>query len=341
LSTLDVALGEAKKVASSLVGGAVEVDRLVTAGRNSRIWRVRSGERIFALKQYPSRLNDPRDRLSTEVGALRLMERYAVDRVPRVLGVDSEHGYTLLSWVEGSNVTEVQDADIDAAIIFLTAIHGLRATPWAAEQPPAAEACLCGREIERQIEGRLARLRNVTPEEQELFDFIDNSLSERLAMESRNARYRVAAAGLAFEAELPQEWRSLVPSDFGFHNSLRRQDGSLAFLDFEYFGWDDPVKLAADILLHPGRPLLSPQRRRFRKAATRLYGGDPAFAHRLSAYLPLFGLRWVLILLNEFIPERWQRRVLAGETGSWNEVKARQLASAREFLASLPEKLED
>jgi hypothetical protein len=52
-------------------------------------------------------------------------------------------------------------------------------------------------------------------------------------------------------------------------------------------------------------------------------------------------LRWVLILLNEFIPERWQRRVLAGETGSWHGVKARQLASAREFLASLPEKLED
>src|ERR1700680_1391707 len=46
------------------------------------------------------------------------------------------------------------------------------------------------------------------------------------------------AAGLAFDAELPQEWRSLVPSDFGFHNSLRRPDGSLAFLDFEYFGWD-------------------------------------------------------------------------------------------------------
>jgi hypothetical protein len=341
LSTQDGALVEAKKVASSLVDGAVEVDHFVTAGRNSRIWRVRSGEKMFALKQYPSRLNDLRDRLSTEVGALRLMERYAIERVPRVLGVDSEYGYALLSWIDGSDVTEVHDADIDAAVIFLTAIHDLRATPWASEQPPAAEACLSGREIERQIEGRVARLRNVASDERELFDFIGNSISERLGTESRNAQHRAAAAGLAFEAELPQEWRSLVPSDFGFHNSLRRPDGSLAFLDFEYFGWDDPVKLTADILLHPGRPLLPPQCRRFRKAATRLYGGDPTFAHRLSAYLPLFGLRWVLILLNEFIPERWQRRVLAGETGSWNGVKARQLASAREFLASLPEKLED
>ena len=57
--------------------------------------------------------------------------------------------------------------------------------------------------------------------------------------------------------------------------------------------------------------------------------------------MPLFGLRWVLILLNEFIPERWQRRVLAGDTGSWAEAKARQLSRAREFLAALPEKLEE
>jgi hypothetical protein len=340
LSTTDGALAEATAIAQALVGDEVVVSRLVTGGRNSRIWRVACGKRAFALKQYPSRRDDPRDRLSTEVGALRLMERYRIDTVPRVLGVDGEHGYALLSWIDGNDVAEVSDSDIDAAIVFLTAIHGLRAAPWAAEQPPAAEACLCGREIAQQIQGRLAGLLDAARGEHELVDFIDNSVALRLAVESSKARHAVTAAGLAFDAELPQEWRSLVPSDFGFHNSLRRPDGSLAFLDFEYFGWDDPVKLTADILLHPGRPLEPPQRQRFRRAATRLYGGDPAFAGRLSAYLPLFGLRWVLILLNEFIPERWQRRVLAGETGSWSDVKARQLAHARAFLASLPGKLE-
>jgi Phosphotransferase enzyme family len=341
LSARDGGLVQATEVACALVGGAVEVTRLVTAGRNSRIWRVRSGEQDFALKQYPSRRDDPRDRLPTEVGALRLMERCRIDTVPRVLGVDGKHGYALLSWIDGSNVTEVGDADIDAAVAFLSAIHALRATSWTAEQPLAAEACLCGQEIEHQIEARLTRLRQVGGKERELIDFLDHFVSYRLSGASQQARARMAAAGLDFTAELPQEWRSLVPSDFGFHNSLRRNDGSLAFFDFEYFGWDDPVKLTADILLHPGGALLPPQRRRFRQAAARLYGDDPAFKRRLSAYLPLFGLRWVLILLNEFIPERWRRRVLAGEAGSWSDVKARQLARAQEFLASLPEKLED
>ena len=82
------------------------------------------------------------------------------------------------------------------------------------------------------------------------------------------------------------------------------------------------MKLTADILLHPGQALLPRQRKRFRQAALRLYASDQGFAGRLWAYLPLFGLRWLLILLNEFIPERWRRRVLAGEAGSWSEAKA-------------------
>ena len=145
---------------------------------------MRSGEREFALKQYPSRRDDPRDRLATEVGALRLMERHGIDSVPRVLGVDGERGFALLSWIDGRDVAEVSDADIDAAIVFLAAIHGLRAAPWAAEQPPAAEACLYGGEIERQIEGRLARLRDAARDERELVDFLDNSVAPRLAVES-------------------------------------------------------------------------------------------------------------------------------------------------------------
>lgn len=330
----------AAEVASALLGRVVSVARLATGGRNSRIWYVRGGSGSFALKQYPSRRDDPRDRLSTEVGALRLMERCCIDVVPRVLGVDGERGFALLSWIDGGAVTTVGDAEIDSAVAFLAAIHGSRGAPGAAEQPLAAEACLSGAELERQLAARLSGLQKVAANETELVDFLEHSFAPQFAARSHEAQRRIGAAGLAFGAELPQEWRSLVPSDFGFHNSLRRPDESLAFVDFEYFGWDDPVKLTADILLHPGSTLAAPQRARFRRAATQLYGGDPGFAARLAAYLPLFGLRWVLILLNEFIPERWQRRVLAGDEGSWSEAKVRQLARAREFLLSLPDKVE-
>jgi hypothetical protein len=339
LPTIDEGLAQATEVARALVGSAVELSRVFGGGRNSRIWQVRSSAGVFALKQYPPRRDDPRDRLSTEVGALRLMEEHRVDTVPRVVGVDDQHGYALLSWINGREVVDIDDNDIDAAVEFLGAIHRLRAAPCSTSQPLAAEACLSGREILRQIEERLMRLRNVTSPETELVDFLQYSFAPSFANWSSAARISASEAGLDFDGELPQEWRSLVPSDFGFHNSLRRSDGSLVFVDFEYFGWDDPVKMTADILLHPGRTLPSAPGARFRQAATRLYGvDDPGFTRRLSAYLPLFGCRWVLIMLNEFIPELWRRRTLAGDSGSWSEAKTRQLGKARDFLKALPEK---
>jgi hypothetical protein len=335
VTATDGSLAQATAVARALVDDEVEVSSLATQGRNSRIFRVCCATRVFALKQYPSRQDDPRDRLATEVNALRLMERYRIETVPRVLGVDAERGYALLSWLDGISIGTISDADIDAAIAFLHAIHGLRTTPWAGQQPLAAEACLRGEEIVRQIGGRLTRLKEVATNEPELSDFIGFYLSPQIEAAIHEAREQVRSVGLDFAAELPQEWRSLVPSDFGFHNSLRLSDGTLAFVDFEYFGWDDPVKLVADIMLHPGHELQASQRKRFRELAVSLYGADEGFAHRLSAYLPLFGLRWVLIVLNEFIPERWQRRVTAGETRSWNDVKAYQIARARALLNSL------
>ena len=333
-------LTQAREVACGLVGAPVEIEHLLAGGRNSRIYHVRSGAKEFALKQYPSRGDDPRDRLSTEVGALTLMERYRIDVVARVAGVDRERGFALLSWIDGVPVTEISGTDIEAAARFLAAIHALRTTPWAKEQPSAAEACLSGAEIERQIMARLAHLRDLRGED-DLARFLNHTFGPALEREIVKAKSRVKAAGLDFAADLPQEWRSLVPSDFGFHNSLRRRDGSLAFVDFEYFGWDDPVKLSADIMLHPGKPLAPVRCRHFRELAVGLYGSDPSFAARLDAYLPLFGLRWVLILLNEFIPERWQRRILAGARQNWADAKAEQLTRASEFLTAFPAKVKD
>lgn len=336
----DPSLAAAETVAAALAGVPVRLEHLSRGGRNSRIYRVRAGQYTYALKQYPARQSDPRDRLATEVGALRLMERHGIDCVPRVVAVDCDRGYSLLSWLEGTAPAQIDDGDIDTAVAFLAAIHALRLSAEASGQPDAAEACLSGAEIERQIDQRLARLRESCECDPEVLDFLAGSFRPLRQEFAASARARIGQVGLDHAADLPQTLRSLIPADFGFHNSLRADAGSLAFLDFEYFGWDDPVKLTADILLHPGWSPTPAQRRRFRRAAEQLYGTDPSFARRLDAFIPLFGLRWVLILLNEFIPERWSGRRLAGESETWAAAKARQLGRARALLASLAEYVE-
>jgi hypothetical protein len=142
------------------------------------------------------------------------------------------------------------------------------------------------------------------------------------------------AMGASFAVPLPLTARTLCPSDFGFHNALRGPTG-LTFIDFEYFGWDDPVKLTSDFLLHPGMQLTESLRRRFATEALRVFGADGRFAPRLSLLYPLFAVRWCLILLNEFLPERWATRVHAGAELEWQQAKQRQLQRAGHLLESI------
>ena len=50
----------------------------------------------------------------------------------------------------------------------------------------------------------------------------------------------------------------------------------------------------------------------------------------------LYALRWTMILLNEYLPNRWQRRVLAGFRGERSLVLRRQLDKAAAMLDPLP-----
>ena len=40
----------------------------------------------------------------------------------------------------------------------------------------------------------------------------------------------------------------------------------------------------------------------------KLFSDDPYFEERLNASMPLYGMRWALIVLNEFLPEMVQKR---------------------------------
>ena len=102
--------------------------------------------------------------------------------------------------------------------------------------------------------------------------------------------------------------------------------GSITFLDFEYFGWDDPAKLAADTILHPGMNLGSNLRHYTARKFHEIFAGDPDFTRRLSRSLPLYGLRWCMILLNVYLRD-------CGSIAANNEQKRVQLQKAQDMLA--------
>jgi hypothetical protein len=330
-AALDAA-GDLQGVAERLLGAPAAL-AAAAGGGNNRVWRVESRRGLCALKSYPRQAADPRDRLGAEYGALSFLATHGVECAPHPIACDRSQNVALYGWVEGERVVEPTECDIDAALEFIALLKGLSRAPDAMRLPLASAACLSYGAVAAQIGARLYRLRRSTEGQDDIELFLEAEFAPACAALSGRASAMLEPA--EEDRELAPAFRVLSPSDFGFHNMLRRPDGALAFIDFEYFGWDDPAKLAADFLLHAGHDLGPELASRFEAGMRALFSSDPCFGQRLDALRPLFGLCWVLILLNEFVPERFARRAYAGAASDAASVRARQLQRARDLLLRL------
>lgn len=324
----------ARSIAEGLAGRPICEMAPVRRGGNSRVFRISTESGLLALKIYPSRAEDARDRLGVEIAALDFMHARGIDQVPRLVAADPTRNAALLEWIDGKPVEAAMETDVDAALAFLGRLHAARNHSSARALAPASEACLSAAELERQIQRRCARLIEIGGDKPILADFLADDLLPACHAQTAAARDVYRQVDLAWDADLDAGRRTLSPSDFGFHNALKRPDGRLVFLDFEYFGWDDPVKLTCDMLLHPGMALADGLKLRFLAGARELFGDDSSLASRLHALYPLFGLRWCTILLNEFLPEKWALRKHAGASDAV-AAQSRQLAKSRSLLQRL------
>lgn len=305
-------------------------------GGNSRIYRVETPTRTYALKYYAPSPPGTRNRLEAEVAALRFFAKHSLPQVPAVYG--SEDRFALYDWVEGSIPNDITRVDVDSAADFIARFPRLSQLPEAAAFGNAAEACLSLQELLTQIDRRLVRLREVAANESALHDFLESEIAPELGKCVSNARAAWSTQSWNPAEELPRREQCLIPGDFGFHNMLKMPDGKLTFIDFEYFGWDDPVKLVADTLLHPGYQLSPEALARLHTRFLGIFSTDPAFTVRLHAMLPLFSLRWALILCNEFLQEKRANRAFAAsvaesDTAEWERRKQVQLGKAKAMLA--------
>lgn len=307
------------------------------AGGNSKVFCVNADGKKWAIKSYPPYAPNQRDRLAAESTAYAFLNQHQVPSVPNYKLSCPIERMLVIDWIDGEIPTNdsITTNDIDQAVIFIKEIAKLNNSSFAVNLVPAAEACLSLNIILSQIEKRLERLQQHTAGEIELNDFLQQKFIPLFARLKQQAILGYQQHGISPETELAPAFQSLIPADFGFHNSLRDAKGKLHFFDFDYFGWDDPVKLLADILWHPKMSLDVTQQKQFIDGIADVYPHDKHFITRFNYTFPLYGLRWALILLNEFIPAFWQNRQHAAVHADFTSAKLRQLKLANELIGKI------
>jgi predicted Ser/Thr protein kinase len=316
VTTSSIAAPDLEAICRSALGRSVVAAQPIGAGRNSRVFRVdldaAAAPATVVVKCYRRDPGDPRDRLRTEFEGLQFLWQNGVRAVPRPIAVDGDRQCGIYEYIAGEVVTPqaIAPGDVDVSVEFLAGLRQLGHAPGAAALPPASEACFSLADIVAGIDRRLDRLRGVPAAGSGAADvarahqWLDRTFVPVLDEAGRWCRETAARSGIDFDQPIDPDSRTLSPSDFGFHNSIRRADGTLAFVDFEYFGWDDPAKTIVDYLLHPGMAMPAQLKRRFAERAHAAFAGVPLLAARAAIVYPLFGLKWALILLNDFLPDR-------------------------------------
>jgi len=315
---------------------AVSMEQTSRSG-NSRVYRVRcQNGKEYAIKSYFQRTIDGLDRLEVEFSSLFFLWGSGIRCVPKPVSADRDRQIAVYEYVDGQkiNCRDVVADDIDRLVQFACELKSLAASRDSLKLPPASEACFSVKAVAENIESRLKRLTELDEPGSNYIalkqflavDFIP-------ALETIKARIIEKEGTKIFSAELPARNRTLSPSDFGFHNALKQADGRLVFLDFEYFGWDDPAKMIADFVLHPAMDLSAQLKQRFVQKMLECFAQDEFLKDRVERLYPLFGLKWCIIVLNEFIPIDLKRREFAAATaGDIMAIQVRQLEKSKGML---------
>ncbi|MDC1418080.1 hypothetical protein N8264_03370 [Candidatus Thioglobus sp.] len=306
-------LSEVRSMTTS-IDNNIEVKSIeMLKGRgNSAIYKINlSNSNKLALKIYPD--ISYHDRLKSEFKSTEIFKELNFKNVQRPVSFDSRLNVASYEWIYGDKVSTYGPKELKSALAFLKTLHKNSNAKQFTSFPMAADACPRGLDIEMQIQRRLSQFNLLSSQYSELEQFLKNEF-EPIAKEIISWSKASWPIHPSYKESIQSDKLILSPSDFGFHNSLRSQDDNLIFHDFEYFGWDDPVKLISDFSHHAAMDFSKELEQVWFSEVSEIYGKE--LIERLSAAWPMYGLNWCLIILNEFKDEVWIRRCAADKSKS-------------------------
>jgi thiamine kinase-like enzyme len=297
---------------------------------NSAIYKLHlSNANKSALKIYPE--ISYHDRLGSEFKSTKIFKELNINNVQRPISFDSSLGIASYEWIEGERISSYGIKELKAALSFLSDLHQNSKAEQFKNFPMASDACTKGSDIEIQIKRRLLQFDELSTKYSDLEQFLKNDFKP-LFKEIISWSQASWPSSSSYIVPIEKNELILSPSDFGFHNSLCSQNENLIFHDFEYFGWDDPVKLISDFSHNAAMNLTKEIEQLWFSEVSEIYGKH--LLGRLSAAWPMYGLNWCLIILNEFKDEVWSRRCSSDDSKSnlRDEHLAIQLAKSKNKL---------
>jgi len=284
-------------------------------GANNRVYEVRTATGKYFLKHYFSNASGDTTRLDAEFGFLSVLYPYATRFLPKPMVCNKDLNVAVYSHLGGHQVESggLTLALVNQAVEFVRVINLYDARKKAVLLKDAVEACFSMSEhldvTQRRI-NRLKKLEATSGVYMEMTDWLNHDL-EVVWDRIKNDCLGHFNNRKQLHDKLLQQERCISPSDFGFHNAFVDVNGKIKFYDFEYAGWDDPVKLVCDFFCQPQVPVSLKYLDEFIEQIQKGLELDDDFRYKVELLMPVYQIKWCCLLLNEFLPQGRVRRVFA------------------------------
>lgn len=305
-------------------------------GRNNKILHVQtSDDQHYVLKQYCLNHHETRDRFESEVKFLEFCASRGITSIPKLIFKDTLAKACLFEKVVGHKITTqgMTAAHVDQAFDFIKKLNHPRVN--IEHLPNAADASFS---IDQNMKTISLRLRNVLRIDTNLANvgFIASFIRDELLPCWSKLNKKLGAMFTEEERQtcIPASQIIYSPSDFGFHNILVDDEGQLTFLDFEYAGLDDPIKLVCDFLSMPDIPVRESYFELFLASLER-YIDFNEFDYRKAHFLrECFKIKWACICLNPLLLNNKSKNAFASNLLNEEEVMA-QFEKAKKLIDSV------
>jgi len=304
---------KAQKLLSSVKLMQLKKITQIKGGKNNKVFELELEDLTeLILKVYYKNSNDKRDRLSAEWNFLNYAIERGITEVARPVACDQQEGLAIFTKLPGCKrvAEEINKSDIDLAADFIISLNVMPRNLQNIQE--ASEACFSISDHLMSVQKRIDKLEALDPSAP-YYDLANKLISTRLksmwSSISSNS-FGKKRTTLFLENTLPWSQKIVSPSDFGFHNILVSEN-KLTFLDFEYAGIDDPAKLVCDFYLAPEiRCPIDTFNVFLYKLKNGLNFGEE-FIERSAYLLPIYQIKWICIVLNDFLPSSAIRRSFA------------------------------
>jgi len=269
--------------------------------------------------------------MEAEVEFLTYAQIVAPRKCPEIIAVDRERRCVVMEYIKGAAYQRGScptKSDAEEAIKFFDSLNTDLKTAQLVVTRDASEGFLRLSQHMENVNKRISEM-----ETSHLPLEYKDRISELLLVLREEAmrvgdRLKIQIGSGKVEDSLNPAHRCISPGDFGFHNAIRTDQG-VRFLDFEFAGWDDPAKAAADFKLQPKVPVSNDQGLGFsgwlREYSSQIY-------QRQAAIRPVLQLKWACIILAILKPERLEAMLRVIKDVNLDELIQQRLALSTLYL---------